>query len=296
MAKAIKFYPPRQILAATDLGEASKAVMRQVEIFKSLFKSEATLLYAQHFDVPPYFTESQISFFVRELKAGQKTARKHIERWARQFSEEVPKILVREDPPAEAILSGAQEEQSDMIIIGTHGRNWIGRLWLGSVAENVIRQASIPVMIVPPKSNPGSIEKVVVLIDPENAGSTPLDYALCLASDAKARLVILRMADGGKKRPPRPLGLKKISAQCEIDEVVLEGDPAEAILRTDNDWKPSLIVMGSTKSPAAFGASLSSVTAKVMHGTTVPLLIIPTRQKILIESLVEAFNDRNPQN
>ena len=293
MAKAIKFYPPRQILAATDLGEASKAVMAQAEIFKSLFNSEITLLYAQHFEVPPYFTEGQISFFIRELKAGKKTARRHIERWAREFSNDVPRILVREDPPVEAILAGAQENQSDMIIIGTHGRNWIGRLWLGSVAENVIRQASLPVMIVPPKSKPSPIEKILVLVNSEDAGSMPLDYALRLASDAKARLVILRTTDGGKKGTLRPLDLKKLSAQCEIDEVVLEGDPAEAILRPDNDWNPSLIVMGSAKNPAVSG--LSSITAKVMHRAAIPLLIIPTRQKILIESLVEAFHNRNRQ-
>ncbi len=272
MAKAIKFYPPRRILAATDLGEASKAVMGQAQIFKSLFKSKTTLLYAQHFDVPPYFTEGQISFFVRELKAGQKTARKHIEHWARQFSKDIPNIIVKEDPPVEAILAGAREDQADMILIGTHGRNLIGRLWLGSVAENVIRQVSLPVMIVPPKSAPSSIGEILVSVAPGEAGLRALDYAAHLAHDAKARLVILRVAEAGKKGTPRPLDLKKLSIQCKVDEVVVEGDIAEAVLRfpadstlrLDIDWKPDLIVMGS--SPA---------TEKVMHQATRPLLIIP---------------------
>ena len=52
----------------------------------------------------------------------------------------------------QAILTFAKDVEADAIVMGTHGRTGLRHLLLGSVAEGVIRQASVPVTIVPPKS------------------------------------------------------------------------------------------------------------------------------------------------
>jgi len=46
------------------------------------------------------------------------------------------------------ILKQADEARVDLIVMGSHGRNWLGRLLLGSVAQHVMRHASCPVLIV----------------------------------------------------------------------------------------------------------------------------------------------------
>ena len=46
------------------------------------------------------------------------------------------------------ILKLADEEQVDLIVMGSHGRGWLGRLLMGSVAEHVMRHANRPVLIV----------------------------------------------------------------------------------------------------------------------------------------------------
>ena len=48
----------------------------------------------------------------------------------------------------EAILTAAKEVDAGMIVMGTHGRKGLERIMLGSVAEQVIRRASRPVMVV----------------------------------------------------------------------------------------------------------------------------------------------------
>ncbi len=48
--------------------------------------------------------------------------------------------------PAETILRVAREEGADLIVLGTQGRTGLGRLLLGSVAEQVVRQAPCPVL------------------------------------------------------------------------------------------------------------------------------------------------------
>ena len=50
--------------------------------------------------------------------------------------------------PAEELLNFAKQEGHDLIVIGTHGRRGIARLVIGSVAEEVIRKASCPVLTV----------------------------------------------------------------------------------------------------------------------------------------------------
>jgi nucleotide-binding universal stress UspA family protein len=50
--------------------------------------------------------------------------------------------------PATEILSVAVREKCDMIIMGTHGRNGIDRVLLGSIAEEVMRNAPCPVLTV----------------------------------------------------------------------------------------------------------------------------------------------------
>lgn len=57
---------------------------------------------------------------------------------------------VREGDPVDIILRAAEETNSDMIVMGTHGRTGLSRLLVGSVAEAVLRKASCPVMTVKP--------------------------------------------------------------------------------------------------------------------------------------------------
>jgi nucleotide-binding universal stress UspA family protein len=58
------------------------------------------------------------------------------------------KQIIAEGDPVSQILRVAAEEQADFIVLGTHGRTGLSRLLMGSVAENVIRRATCPVLAV----------------------------------------------------------------------------------------------------------------------------------------------------
>ncbi|HWO94533.1 MAG TPA: universal stress protein [Dehalococcoidia bacterium] len=55
------------------------------------------------------------------------------------------------EAPAHAITQRAKEEQVDLILMTTHARSTLGRAFLGSVADRVVRSANVPVMLVRPK-------------------------------------------------------------------------------------------------------------------------------------------------
>jgi universal stress protein A len=54
--------------------------------------------------------------------------------------------------PYRKIVEVAEEEQSDMIVMATHGRTGLSHLVMGSVAEKVVRTATCPVLTIRPAS------------------------------------------------------------------------------------------------------------------------------------------------
>ena len=50
---------------------------------------------------------------------------------------------------ADGILKCGKEFNADMIVVGTHSRTGLGRLFMGSVAEHVVRHSYVPVLVVP---------------------------------------------------------------------------------------------------------------------------------------------------
>jgi len=80
---------------------------------------------------------------------------------------------VRVGVPDETIRRVAVETGADLVVMGTHGRNGVGRFLLGSVTERVLRGSPVPVLAVPPAGS-------VPVTDPENA----VERAMAAAADA----------------------------------------------------------------------------------------------------------------
>jgi nucleotide-binding universal stress UspA family protein len=60
-------------------------------------------------------------------------------------------FLVWTGEPGPSIVSVAEAEHADLIVVGTHGRALVSRFLVGSVSDHVVRHAAVPVLIVPPR-------------------------------------------------------------------------------------------------------------------------------------------------
>jgi nucleotide-binding universal stress UspA family protein len=90
---------------------------------------------------------------------------------------------LEEGDAATEILSVADELQCDLIVVGTHGRTGVGRLLMGSVAEQVMRKAPCPVLAVKRRS------ALVEVASETAAGPPPPRPHLCEPLGDKTRPV-----------------------------------------------------------------------------------------------------------
>jgi nucleotide-binding universal stress UspA family protein len=100
-------------------------------------------------------------------------------------------------PELEAII---RQEKIDLVIIGTHGRNGMGKLLLGSVAEEIFRQADCPVLTVGPNAYrqprieiPRANRTCLLATDFGDASIDALPYAISFANRFGAKLVLLNV-------------------------------------------------------------------------------------------------------
>jgi nucleotide-binding universal stress UspA family protein len=107
-------------------------------------------------------------------------------------------VVVAEGSPVKEILRQAAELPADLLVMGTHGRSGFEALFLGSVTEKVLRSTHVPVLTVPPPVE--RVESVVYRtilcsIEFSDPSTRALEYALTLAEETGARLILLHVVE-----------------------------------------------------------------------------------------------------
>ena len=124
----------REIVAATDFSTQSDQAF------------EAALGLAQHFGARLHILHAAAD------AGGQKTAEAKLQSLTAEPIEGVAIVrAVVLGPAALGIVKYAQHEKIDLIVLGTHGRSGLARVFLGSVAEAVVRTAPCQVLTIGPK-------------------------------------------------------------------------------------------------------------------------------------------------
>jgi universal stress protein A len=141
----------RRILHPSDFSSASRvAFTKAIEAAKS---NRASLLLVHVMTTPvPIVGDGYLS--PRTWDDLQRSIRTHSQRQVDKLITRAKKGGVRassvllEGPPAEGIVRAAKSKRADLIVMGTHGRGGLAKLFLGSVAERVVATAPCPVLTV----------------------------------------------------------------------------------------------------------------------------------------------------
>lgn len=244
----------KNILFATDLAAPSAPAQAYALLLARMFGAH---LFAVHAKTGSGLSPRYERALAREVRESEASAMTEL---ADFFHEsKVPFTLLVEPGELPEVLERAVDEHAiDLIVMGTRGRKGVSHLLLGSMAENVTRSSACPVITVGPQARAGfenSLKTILYTTDFSDESRAALPYAVSLAQEFNARLVVTHVA-------PERLAHDRVHVErylmnrlkdlaphsryrwCAIDHVVTFGDPARQILKTAKEEAADLIVLG----------------------------------------------------
>ncbi len=190
--------------------------------------------------------------------------------------------------------------RADLVLMATHGRSGPGRWVHGSVADAVLRDSPVPVVLISPNTTRAwSIDRpptILVPLDGSELSEAGIGPAGALASAVGARLVLLRV----EQAPPagaygEPAVYPAFDPQADVDAAkqyltgvaarlhpsvceahirVEFGQPAPTIVRVADEEQADFISMATHGRSGLARLVLGSVAARVLQHASVPLVLI----------------------
>ncbi|MGA8306204.1 MAG: universal stress protein [Candidatus Acidiferrales bacterium] len=167
-----------------------------------------------------------------------------------------------------------EERKVDLVVTGTHGREGLGKMVMGSHAENILRHSPVPVLVVGPyvRREPETttrMKRILFATDFSAASLAGLPYAISLAEENQAELDILRVVPPPKSRElvhpselmdatvrqMKQLVPMEAEAWCKPRYLAEIGEPAQKILQVAELSKADLIVLGVKRVYRALGVT-----------------------------------------
>jgi nucleotide-binding universal stress UspA family protein len=275
------------IICAVDFSESSVVALGYADVIARDTGDELTVVHALAGEPPPYFTESQIPELITEEDAAEAAMADSLEKWVAQIVDRDtrPRLVVSNKSPVSAIIEECEVANARLVAIGSHGRTGLQKLRFGSVAENVLAEIDIPVMIAGKGVQtdvPESISTILVATDLSPQSAAAVIFALELAGAVKARLLTVHVVPNDEAAIDEDLLRSRceelmptdIDIRCSVEHIVKRGDVVAAIANEAIDKSVDLIVIGVEHhvfGDEAFGEKVRSIISS-MHR---PVVVVP---------------------
>lgn len=213
--------------------------------------------------------------------------------------------ILERGPIEEVIADLIRRNNIDLLVLGTHGRGGLNKFLLGSVAEELFRTASCPVLTVgahvpDPREIGSAMRSVLFPTDFEEPSRTALPYAISIANGDAGRLILLHVITP-RPVPPhlswetvsklsekrqlesldttrrlRSLIPEDANLRCDVQDLVLFGLVPKGIADAVANCQPDLIVMGVKKlvAPRASAHLCWSTAHQVVCKSQCPVLTV----------------------
>ena len=290
----------KSILCPIDFSEFSAAAYQYALSLAEYYKARIVDLHVVELWKYPFADyaaqEADYARFSRALCEGGEV---QLQRFVKQYSAAglQPELMVHQGNAPRCILSVAQKENMEVIVMGTHGRGGLDRLVLGSTTDRVLRKAVCPVLVVSDSAhnalNAGPdgrhrLSRILYCTDFSNNSERARSYAISLAAEYGAELVLLHVAQS----PSDVARAEEIIAEHahELDKLISEterktlkvrsavrlGKPYGEIVRYATEGQASLIIMTARGGDAVDRAVFGSTTYRVIQLGPCPVLAIHT--------------------
>lgn len=143
-----------KVLIAMDYDETSIKVAEVGFSMAQTMNAETILLHVIS-EQPVYYSSYT---YMRELQVDvmgdlKVATQQFLDKAKKRLGSESIKTVLKEGKVADMILKTAKEMNVDLIVMGSHSRKWLENIILGSEAQDVLKDTSIPLYIVPTRKN-----------------------------------------------------------------------------------------------------------------------------------------------
>ena len=278
----------RHVLVATDLGPDSAAAFAHGRALAERFSARLILYHAV--PVPDHrYAHWAFAHGHEVWMAAERHARAELERLTAALACPHELVLERRSSALEGVLDAVRLYQPDLVVLGTHGRDRLAHLMLGSVAEDVMTHAFRSVFCVPPLAQgaAGEYRRILVPTDFSLASQIAFPMAALFARTFEAEVTLLHVVPGS-----RPSGLKsvpddlRLPTEEAVHALALEGFGDLAIfprVRAGHVWErivetakashSDLIVMATRGHDSLSDRILGSNTERVLRHAHCPVLV-----------------------
>lgn len=228
-----------------------------------------------------------------DYSAAARAETEHLEPLARRVRQAGIRceVVARAGLAADQILAFLRERGIDRVVMGTHSPGPIGKLLVGSVAEAVLRNASVPVCIVGPDVVDGAYRNfatrtVLCAVSLQEASHVVAGFAAELAAQHGASLIlqhVLRPQDREEfanhtveEMEGYLLSLVPAHLQecISVQTVIVSGDPTEELLYQSRAQMADLMVLGAQGASAFAAITRHGVVYKVLAHSHCPVITI----------------------
>lgn len=282
----------KTILFATDFSDAAKRAQSYATGLANRLRAK---LFVVHANEPPnYGLRPENWRMANEASAAaMKELRQSLTATFPGFESE---FYVDEGSAWHVVESALEKNKVDLIVLGTRGRSGIGKLLLGSQAEEILRRAPCPVLTVGPNSRPmtgkeNELTEVLYATDFSPASQAAAPYAVSMALKLPAHLNLLHVVEepkvGELLRPAEVVSSSERLLRSLVPEeanfwrepryFAERGEPAEKILEIAERVHAGLIVLGVRKPAGVPGAATHlgiGVAHKVVSTAICPVLTV----------------------
>lgn len=275
-------FEPKRILCAVDLREPSRQIIEWSRQMAQGYGATVELVYVDWWEAPRYFTPGQIASLTAQVEANRQTLMGRLNELGSAIGAPHEMNILQGDPGA-AILERAAASGAGLVIMGSHGRTGFSRLRLGSVAEDVAREARCPVLVVrhAPRGNRDEPRNVICPVNFTALARKTLEAAASVAAALRARLWVVYSAEErseahGKREELCAWIPDELRGKCQLTEVVREGNAAEQIVLLAREKDADLIVLGAERQPFLEFTTIGSTTERVIRHSASSVLMIPS--------------------
>jgi nucleotide-binding universal stress UspA family protein len=267
-----------RILVPTDLSDFANRSLRYAAMFRDRLGSAVTVMYADEVVMPFDLLEAPIAYYLQRTPETRETLRTRLAAHAQEQIGGTFETKIVEGPPKEAILEAAQLSRADLIIMGTHGRTGIRRALLGSVAENVVHHAPIPVLTIR-NGSAAAFRRILCPVNFTEAARTALEHAAMLAEQFGAELDVTYVVEQGQPEDVETMFQQwiepELRARTKFNHIVLrDGNPAERVLALAASSAADLIVIGAQHRRFSDATVIGSTTERITRFARVPVLTV----------------------